>query len=248
MAYIDCPQCGQSALSVATRCPRCGFGFTQHRLRYGHQPRPAGNKIPLWVGGGLVILVVVFLLGEGGNGAVTVPPIAGGLDEQPAEVVVQIDTGMVQPAGQVPPDTAANPTMAVSAGKLDTVPPIRATAPAESRPLPDPVVVTIVPLSAEADAADNAKLLGGGPAACRRVGIISGGAGDMIADAVAAGCDTFITGEGAHHTYFDAHEWGINVIYAGHYATEQLGVQALAAVVSERFDIPWVFHDHPTGL
>ena len=154
MAYIDCPQCGQSALSVATRCPRCGFGFTQHRLRYGHQRRPAGNKIPLWVGGGLVILVVVFLLGEGGNGAVTVPPIAGGLDEQPAEVVVQIDTGMVQPAGEVPPDTAANPTMAVSAGKLDTVPPIRATAPAESRPLPDPVVVTIVPPSAEADAAE----------------------------------------------------------------------------------------------
>lgn len=94
----------------------------------------------------------------------------------------------------------------------------------------------------------SAKLLGGGPASCRRVGIITGGAGSMIADAVAAGCDTFITGEGAHHTYFDAHEWGINVIYAGHYATEQLGVQALAAAVGERFGIPWVFHDHPTGL
>ena len=94
----------------------------------------------------------------------------------------------------------------------------------------------------------NAKLLAGGPAACSRVGIITGGAGNMIADAVAEGCDTFITGEGAHHTYFDAHEWGVNVIYAGHYATEQLGVQALAEVVSERFGIPWVFHDHPTGL
>jgi putative NIF3 family GTP cyclohydrolase 1 type 2 len=94
----------------------------------------------------------------------------------------------------------------------------------------------------------NPKLIAGGPAACSRVGIITGGAGSMIADAVAAGCDTFITGEGSHHTYFDAHEWGINVIYAGHYATEQLGVQALAATVSERFDIPWVFHDHPTGL
>lgn len=93
-----------------------------------------------------------------------------------------------------------------------------------------------------------AKLLDGGPAACRHIGIITGGASDMIAEALAAGCDTFITGEGPHHTYFDALEWGVNVIYAGHYATEQLGVQALAGVVSDRFDIPWAFHDHPTGL
>ena len=94
----------------------------------------------------------------------------------------------------------------------------------------------------------DATVLAGGPAECRRVGIVTGGAGDMIAQARAAGCDTFITGEGAHHTYFDALELGVNVIYAGHYATEQLGVQALAAVVSERFSLPWTFFDHPTGL
>lgn len=92
------------------------------------------------------------------------------------------------------------------------------------------------------------RLLDGGPPECRRVGIVTGGAGSMIADAVAAGCDTFITGEGPHHSYFDAHEWGINVLYAGHYASEQLGVQALAKVVSDRFGIPWSFLDLPTGL
>lgn len=92
------------------------------------------------------------------------------------------------------------------------------------------------------------RLLDGGPPTCSRVGIVTGGAGDMIADAVAAGCDTFITGEGRHHSYFDAHEWGINVLFAGHYATEQLGIQALAKVVGEQFKIPWTFHDLPTGL
>ena len=56
------------------------------------------------------------------------------------------------------------------------------------------------------------------PPALRNV--ITGGAGSMIGEAVRAGLDTYITGEGAHHTYFDAVEGGINVIYAGHYATE----------------------------
>jgi hypothetical protein len=51
-----------------------------------------------------------------------------------------------------------------------------------------------------------------------------------------------------HHTYFDAVEWGLNVVYAGHYATETLGVQALASHLGERFDLEWEFHDHPTGL
>jgi dinuclear metal center YbgI/SA1388 family protein len=93
-----------------------------------------------------------------------------------------------------------------------------------------------------------ARLIAGGPERVARVGIISGGAGSMIAAARDAGLDTFITGEGAHYTYFDAMEWGINVIFAGHYATETLGVQALASHLAERFDLEWDFHDHPTGL
>ncbi len=92
------------------------------------------------------------------------------------------------------------------------------------------------------------KLIPGGPEQTRRVGIITGGAGTMIGSAHAAGLDTFITGEGPHHTYHDAMELGINVIHAGHYATEQVGVRALAHHLSERFEVPWTFHHHPTGL
>lgn len=91
-------------------------------------------------------------------------------------------------------------------------------------------------------------LIPGGPERASKVGIITGAAGSMVAAARDAGLDTFITGEGAHHTYFDAAEWGINLLYAGHYATETLGVQALASHLSDRFDLPWDFHDHPTGL
>lgn len=82
----------------------------------------------------------------------------------------------------------------------------------------------------------------------RRVGILTGGGGSWITAAAAAGCDTFLTGEGAHHTYFDAEEQGLNVLYAGHYATETVGVQALAAHLEARFGLETLFLDHPTGL
>ena len=91
-------------------------------------------------------------------------------------------------------------------------------------------------------------VIGAGPERTARVGIITGGAGSMIEDARAAGVDTFVTGEGTHHTHFDAEELGVNVIYAGHYATETVGVNALASHLDERFDLSCEFLDHPTGL
>lgn len=93
-----------------------------------------------------------------------------------------------------------------------------------------------------------AKLIPGGPATTGRVGIVTGSGGGFIAEAIAAGIDTLVTGEGAHHTYFDAMELGVNLIYAGHYATEQVGVQALAQHLGLRFELPWEFHRHPTGM
>lgn len=93
-----------------------------------------------------------------------------------------------------------------------------------------------------------ARLIPGGPEQSRRIGIITGAAGGRIAAARDAGLDTYITGEGAHHTYFDAMEFGVNVIYAGHYATETVGVKALAQHLGTRCNLPWEFHHHPTGL
>jgi dinuclear metal center YbgI/SA1388 family protein len=92
------------------------------------------------------------------------------------------------------------------------------------------------------------RVIPGGPDRSDRIGIITGAGGNRIAAARAAGLDTYLTGEGAHHTYFDAMEFGINVMYAGHYATETVGVKALAAHLGQRFDLPWEFHPHPTGL
>lgn len=88
----------------------------------------------------------------------------------------------------------------------------------------------------------------GGPKICRRIGVVTGGAGSELKIAAAEGVDTFITGEGPHWSHALAEELGINVLYGGHYATETFGVKALASALARRFEIPWVFLHHPTGL
>jgi putative NIF3 family GTP cyclohydrolase 1 type 2 len=82
-----------------------------------------------------------------------------------------------------------------------------------------------------------------------RWAICSGGgaSSDTIAEALAKGVDTLIVGEGAHHTTVDAIEHDLCIVYAGHYATETLGVQALGGFLQERFGLPWTFLHLPTG-
>jgi dinuclear metal center YbgI/SA1388 family protein len=92
------------------------------------------------------------------------------------------------------------------------------------------------------------KLIPGGKETCERIGLVTGGAGNDLAQAAREGVDTFITGEGAHWTYALAEELGLNVFYGGHYATETFGVKALAADLSKKFKLPWKFLDYPTGL
>ncbi|PNY82313.1 Nif3-like dinuclear metal center hexameric protein [Deinococcus koreensis] len=89
---------------------------------------------------------------------------------------------------------------------------------------------------------------GGGGPTVRRVGICSGGGADRVPEAAALGLDTLLTGEPEHKHFHDAFEYGINVVFAGHYETEVFGVRALAAKVEEEFGLPWQFLHHPTGL
>lgn len=88
----------------------------------------------------------------------------------------------------------------------------------------------------------------GGPSVTKRIGVVSGGAGGAVGKAAAEGVDTFITGEGPHFSYTSAEELGVNLLYAGHYATETFGVKALSAHLKASFSLPWSFIDHPTGL
>jgi dinuclear metal center YbgI/SA1388 family protein len=71
-----------------------------------------------------------------------------------------------------------------------------------------------------------ALVLGGGPRICRRIGIVTGGFGDMD-QVVKAGLDTLITGEADYPTEVKAKELGINLILGGHRETETFGVREI---------------------
>lgn len=92
------------------------------------------------------------------------------------------------------------------------------------------------------------RLIPGGPEEVRTVGVVTGGGAGFARDAAERGLDALVTGEGAHHSYFDAMELGVHLLMGGHYATEVFGVQALARHLADRFDLTWEFVDQPTGL
>ena len=92
------------------------------------------------------------------------------------------------------------------------------------------------------------KMFAFGPAETKSIGVVTGGAGSEIYAVARDGIDTFITGEAPHWAAVAAEELGLNLLLGGHYATETFGVKALAAHLSERFDVPWEFIDSPTGL
>jgi dinuclear metal center YbgI/SA1388 family protein len=87
-----------------------------------------------------------------------------------------------------------------------------------------------------------------GPDIIKTVGIISGGAASMADQAATVGVDLFLTGEPSHSAFHPIAERGMNVIYGGHYATETLGLKALAGHLSEKFDVQTTFLDIPTGF
>ena len=87
-----------------------------------------------------------------------------------------------------------------------------------------------------------------GPERVERVAISSGKAGNDLAPAATEGYDLFLTGEPEESSLHTARELRINFVAAGHYATERLGVQALAARLADRFGLEWEFVELPNPV
>jgi dinuclear metal center YbgI/SA1388 family protein len=91
-------------------------------------------------------------------------------------------------------------------------------------------------------------VFGTGPERFERVAIVSGGGGRHLAEAAAQGYELFLTGEPEEPALHTASELGVHFVAAGHYATERLGVQALAARVADRFGVAWEFIELPNPV
>ncbi|GJL77192.1 MAG: Nif3-like dinuclear metal center hexameric protein [Nitrospinaceae bacterium] len=80
------------------------------------------------------------------------------------------------------------------------------------------------------------------------VGLVTGGAADILSQAKNEPLDCYITGEGANHHFHEAIEGRCVLILAGHYATETGGVKAVGRHLEEKFQVQTEFLDYPTGM
>ena len=91
-------------------------------------------------------------------------------------------------------------------------------------------------------------LLGDPQQPLRRLAWCTGGAQGYFEEAILAGADVFITGEVSERMADMARESGVAFVSAGHYATEQYGVQALAAHWAAQFGVSYHFVPVPNPV
>jgi dinuclear metal center YbgI/SA1388 family protein len=114
--------------------------------------------------------------------------------------------------------------------------------------LTEPVAVDAFAARVRAELGREPLVFPHGPERIERVAIVTGGGGKYLAQAARVGFDLFLTGEPEEPSLHAALELGIHFVAAGHYATETLGVQALASRLAGRFGLEWEFIDLPNPV
>jgi len=80
------------------------------------------------------------------------------------------------------------------------------------------------------------------------IGIVTGSGSAALASARLGDLDLLISGEPKQECYHTAKELGINALFLGHYATETVGVRAIAKLLESKFKVETIFIDEPTGI
>ncbi|NIP30465.1 MAG: Nif3-like dinuclear metal center hexameric protein [Candidatus Dadabacteria bacterium] len=94
----------------------------------------------------------------------------------------------------------------------------------------------------------NCKVLPFGKKKVQKIAVCSGGGGySGFNEAMDKKVDLYISGD-AIEVFYTAKDAKLNVIFAGHHATETLGLIAFLKVIEEKFSLECFFLDLPTGL
>ncbi len=101
---------------------------------------------------------------------------------------------------------------------------------------------------AKLDGASVSTTLDFGPREPKKILVVTGSAADSLYQAENLGFDTLITGEPKQFAYHFCKERSLNAFFAGHYATETLGVKAVGKLLSEEFGVESEFLNIPTGI
>lgn len=82
--------------------------------------------------------------------------------------------------------------------------------------------------------ANGVRLVDGGKPVYK-VAVGGGACADMMSDALAQGCDTFVTSDVKYHNFLEARAMELNLIDAGHYPTENVVCPVLKDWLAQRF-------------
>lgn len=94
--------------------------------------------------------------------------------------------------------------------------------------LPSPMTAGELAASISAALGDVVRVMGDASAQVEKVGMCSGSGADEWPAAAAMGAQAFLTGEAKHHIALEAADRGVVLLEAGHHATEEPGIFALA--------------------
>ena len=142
----------------------------------------------------------------------------GGVNDVLAETLGLADVEVLDPLGV---DSQGRPWGLLRAGTV------------EAQPLPQFLAHVKTRLSAQ-----GLRYVDGGRPV-RKVAVGGGACADELPAVLAAGCDTFVTADVKYNEFYDAKAEGVNLIDAGHFATENPVVAVLAAKLRAAFpEIP----------
>ncbi|VVB61393.1 GTP cyclohydrolase 1 type 2 [uncultured archaeon] len=111
-----------------------------------------------------------------------------------------------------------------------------------------PVALQKIVSTLNSELSTKCKVLSFGKKNIRKIAVCSGGGNDEdFFEVLHENVDLYVSGDSID-VYSTAKDAKMNVIFAGHYASETIGMKALAKVLAKKFGVKTVFVDVPTGL